>query len=162
MAKYTWREGSVPENLKVTQVYGVIFSRDGRVLLSVDGGKYSLIGGHPEEFDGGMAATLKREVLEEVNIEIENPIMLGYQEVDEENGLPVYAQVRMAALIASVGEIRPDVDNGKTYGRLLVPPARAIELLGWGDIGYRQITAGAEAAKKIFGVDKFSEKEEYI
>lgn len=162
MAKFIWHEGGFPHDMEIRQVYGVIFSHDGRVLLIEDNGKYSLIGGHPEVSDGGIEGTLHREVLEEVNITVKNPVLIGYQELDEENGSHVYAQVRMAALIDYVGKKRPDSDNGKTYARLLVPPARAIELLGWGDMGYKQVTAACAVAEKMYGLSCTSAEEEYI
>ena len=162
MAKFIWHEGDFPKDMEIRQVYGVIFSHDGRVLLIEDNGKYSLVGGHPEVSDGGIEGTLRREVLEEVNITVKNPALIGYQEVDEENGSPTYAQVRMAALIDCVGEKRPDSDNGKIYARMLVPPARAIELLGWGDAGDKQVTAACAVAEKLYGLSCDSAEEEYI
>jgi ADP-ribose pyrophosphatase YjhB (NUDIX family) len=162
MAIFTWKSSSVPEGMNVTQVYGIIFSKDGRILLQTENDcgniKYSLIGGHPEKCDKGYEETLLREVWEEMNITVSEPCFIGYQEVDEENGEEPYAQVRMAALIADVGEMRPDLDNGKTYGRLLVPPMRAAELLGWGKIAYEQITAAINAKH----ISENSDKEEYI
>jgi ADP-ribose pyrophosphatase YjhB (NUDIX family) len=166
MAIFTWKKESVPKELKITQVYGIIFSRDGRVLLKVEekrGKKeYSFAGGHPEIYDSGISETLRREVIEEVNITVCEPVFVGYQEVDEENGTPLYAQVRMTALIDELGAIRPDIDNGKTYGRLLAPPMRAAELLGWGEVGFKQISAAMEIAVNTFKISEFSEKEEYI
>lgn len=162
MATFTWKNENVPAELKITQVYGVIFSPDGRVLLIDDGGRFSLIGGHPEEYDMGIAETLRREVSEEANVGIFAPVFVGYQEVDEENGKAPYAQVRMTAMIDKVGESRPDPDNGKTYGRLLAPPTRAAELLGWGEIAHKQIGAALEIAKREFCFGALCEKEEYI
>ena len=162
MATFTWKFGSVPDDMSVTQVYGVIFSKDGRVLLEGEEScgkiKYSLVGGHPEKYDKNYEETLRREAREEVNIDISAPCFIGYQEVDEENGRAPYAQVRMSAFIVSVGEIRPDIDNGKTYLRLLAPPMRAAELLGWGDIAEAQITAAINA----LNICTISDKEEYI
>ena len=166
MATFKWRNGEVPSGMKVTQVYGVAFSSDGRVLLMVkDKGnrkEYSLIGGTPEDFDGGIVATLRREFFEEVNVTIKQPILLGYQEVDEENGKEPYAQVRMATLIDEIGVSRPDPDNGQTYGRLLVSPDRAIELLNWGEVGRCQVTVAVQIAREKFGLKEFSEKEEVV
>ena len=52
MAIFTWNNGNVPEGMKVTQVYGLVFTKDGRLLLRVekkgDRIKYSLAGGKPE------------------------------------------------------------------------------------------------------------------
>ena len=71
MAVFTWHNGIVPEGMKVTQVYGLVFTKDGRLLLRVERKegriKYSLAGGKPEADDGGREGTLKREFLEEVN-----------------------------------------------------------------------------------------------
>jgi len=72
-----WLKDEVPSDLTTRQVYGVIFTRDGRVLLKLEDGKYSLAGGTPEDFDEDRVATLKRELVEEVNTTIEEPIMLG-------------------------------------------------------------------------------------
>lgn len=37
MALFSWVDGEVPNGMKVTQVYGLIFTRDGRLLLRRDG-----------------------------------------------------------------------------------------------------------------------------
>ena len=157
-----WLKEEVPSDLTTRQVYGVIFTRDGRVLLKLEDGKYSLAGGTPEDFDEDRVATLKRELVEEVNTTIEEPIMLGYQYVDEENGKTPYAQVRMVALIDTIGEIRPDPDNGKVYQRILTTPSRAIELLKWGEIGKCLITDATLLAKEKLGISEYLDKEEFI
>ncbi len=166
MAKFIWRNGNVPDNMQIKQVYGILFSTDGRTLLVAeklaDRIKYSLPGGHPENIDKTLEDTLRREVLEEVNILIKNPIIVGYQEVDEEDGSCLYAQVRMAAVIDKVGEKIPDIANGKTYDRLLVPPSKAIKLLNWGEVGYSQTMLAVEIAENQFGIKLLVEKEEYI
>lgn len=124
--------------------------------------KYSLPGGHSETNDNGIEGTVRREIIEEVNITITNPVIVGYQEVDEEDGHPHIAQVRMTALINCVGVVRPDLDNGKTYERILVSPYKTIELLGWGDVGYFQIKSAMSIAVKYLGITEFDDKEEYI
>ena len=167
MATFKWCNGSVPTGMKVTQVYGVIFTRDGRTLLKVETKKdgrlvYSLAGGTPEDFDKDMEATLRRELVEEINTTIEEPILVGYQEVDEENGKEVYAQVRMSAIIDVIGEVKPDPDNGETYQRLLVSPSRAIELLNWGSVGENLINQSLQIAKDNFNLTLTNNNEEYI
>ena len=156
MAEYQWIEGSVPEGMNITQVYGVLLDREGRVMLRMEktpgGVKYSLPGGHPEPFDNSIEETCRREVLEEVNTEIEKPVYIGCQLVDEKDGTPPYAQVRMAALIKRIGEAKPDPDNGKTYGRYLVMPERAAELLRWGNVGYGQIMKAKETVYAQYGI----------
>ena len=44
----TWHLGTVPSHITIKQVYGIIFSYDGRILLMKDGNTYSLAGGTPE------------------------------------------------------------------------------------------------------------------
>ena len=166
MATFTWYNGEVPNSLKVRQVYGLIFTRDGRMLLKVEnkakGKVYSLEGGTPESFDLDKEATLRRELIEEVNVTIETPITVGYQEVDEENGKPTYAQFRMTAIIDNIGPVLPDPDNGETYERLLTTPSRAIDLLGWGEVAEKQINEAFRIVKEKLGLSEFSDKEEYI
>ena len=134
MARFEWVGDRVPEGMRITQVYGIILDREGRVMLRLEktagGIRYSLGGGRPEPFDDGIEATCRRELLEEVNTEIETPVYIGYQLVDEGDGTPPYAQVRMAALIRRIGEKKPDPDNGETYDRYMVSPERAAELAG--------------------------------
>ena len=161
-ASFVWKSTPVPEGMEIRQVYGILFSKDGRVLLKVEeklgAQSFSFAGGHPERFDNDMAQTLVREVREEINSSISAPVYIGFQEVDEGDGEPPYAQVRMAALLDTVGEILPDPDNGETYKRLLVPPSRAAELLGWGKIANEQI----EDAVLKMGINLSSYEEEYI
>ncbi len=82
--------------------------------------------------------------------------------VDEQDGTPLYAQVRMTAIVKCIGPVRPDLDNGKTYGRLLTTPGRAAALLNWGEVGDKQIQCAAEILKNEFGVTLKSTLEEYI
>ena len=166
MIKITWKNGPVPQGMKVTQVYGIIFTKDGRLLLKVEnktkGKVYSFAGGTPESFDADQVATLKRELLEEINTTIYEPIYVGYQEIDEGNGKQPYAQVRMTAMIKEIGEVKPDPDNGETYERLLTTPEKAIQLLGWGDVGKSQIEKAAMLAKQHFNLTLFNESDELV
>ena len=68
----------------------------------------------------------------------------------------------MAAMIESIGPVRLDLDNGKTYGRFLTAPDRAAELLNWGEVGELQIHRAAEIVKNEFGVTLNNTLEEYI
>ena len=154
MAIITWVRGDVPRGMSVSQVYGICFTRDGRVLLRIEGEKYKLTGGKPENGDDDRAETLMREFAEEANTVIGNPVMVGYQLVDEEDGTEKYAQVRMTALIESIGEPKPDPDRtGKwLYGRYLASPSNAAQLLHWGDVGVQQVLDAFAVARKEFGI----------
>ena len=156
MAIFHWVDGNVPNNIKITQVYGIIFTKDGRVLLRKEDNKYSLAGGKPEVGDDGIQGTLRRELIEEINVKINDPYMVGYQLVDEEDGSSPYAQVRMTALIESIEEKKPDPATGLTYDRVLVPYYKASELLNWGDVGAKQIETAFFVAKKNFNFSKIT------
>ena len=163
---FTWYNGDVPEGLRVQQVYGVLFDKYGRVLLRTDDltdtSFYTLAGGRTEDSDKDMMDTLKREVLEEVNTTIHSPIIIGYQEVDEGNGTPIYAQVRMAAMIDKIGKSRPDPDKGRTYKRLLTTPNRAKQLIDWGEIGDEIMDQAAIIAAKHFGITSHLDQDEFV
>lgn len=165
MAIFTWKDSPVPNNMEISQVYGIIFTIDGRILLRVeedkDYKKYSLAGGRPEPYDKDIEDTCRREILEEINTTIEKPVYIGYQLVDDEDGSPVYAQVRMAAIINKVGPVRPDTDNGKVYKRFLTTPDRAIELLKWGEVGEKQIISAVKVLQKNCGLTLKSTVEEW-
>ena len=164
MAIFTWHNGEIPEGVQITQVYGLIFSREGHLLLKAQPqiNNYGLAGGHPEPFDRGIEETLRRELIEEVNMTITKPLLVGYQLVDEEDGTPPFAQVRMTALINTIGVNRPDTDNGKFYERLLTAPMKAAELLNWGDVGYAQIKAAIDIAAESYGIADFNPNDKYI
>ena len=164
--KLTWIRGEVPEDIQIRQVYGVLFNHDGRILLMVKNKQnnqvYSLSGGTCEDFDDSMIATLRRELIEEINTTIQTPQMLGYQLVDEENGKPPYAQVRMTAMIDRIGDKQPDPDNGEIYDRILTHPSHGITYLNWGDIGKAIIEEAVEIAKDKFGLTFFLDKDELV
>ena len=66
MSIFKWYKDIVPDGLEVRQVYGIVFSDDGRILLRIEDGKYKLTGGHPENSEK-YEETLIREYIEEVN-----------------------------------------------------------------------------------------------
>lgn len=145
MVKFIWHEAPVPEKLPVRQVYGVLFTDDGRIMLKVDEGFHGLIGGKPEPGET-REETLIREVYEEVNCEISQLHYLGYQTVHGD-GKP-YAQLRYVAKIDKIGKNRPDLDGGKIYERLLVGQADAAKILDYGPEGEQIIDAAIRVAKK--------------
>lgn len=162
MSKYNWIKEEFPNNLEVKQVYGVVFSNDGKILLRIEDNKYKLTGGKPELNDKNFEDTLKREYLEELNVEVENIYYLGYQLVDEENNTPPYAQVRMIAKIKNIGEIVPDIDNGKTYKRFLANFNNVKKYLNYTDVAGNQLIDDAILMAKEKYDFKFNEEEYFV
>ena len=167
MDVFTWVDGPVPSNLQIKQVYGLLFTDDGRLLLRKEcsSGKthYSLAGGKPEKFDKNLIDTLKRECVEEINTTLKGDVhVIGYQLVNEGGGVKPYAQLRMVAMIDKIGKKKPDPDGGQTYDRLLTTSERAISLLNWGKCGAGQVNGAVRIAKEKFGLKSFSAKEEFV
>lgn len=148
MISYKWYKGIVPKDIEIKQVYGIVFNEDGKIFLRIDDGLYKLTGGKPELEDKSIEDTLKREFIEEANITLKNIHLLGYQLVEEDNGVKPYAQVRMIAQIDKIFENRADLDNGKLYKRVFKTPKETINLLNWGEVGKEQIEDAVKLAKK--------------
>ncbi len=160
MVKFTWFKNELPKDLEVRQVYGVVFSDSGNILLQIDNNKYNLTGGKPELFDSSLEETLKREYLEELNIEIKDIYYLGYLLVNEEKER--YAQVRMIAKIKKIGNIKPDKDNGKTYKRFMANIKNVKKYLNYsGTAGNELIDDAILMAKEKYNIN-FSDKEYFI
>lgn len=144
----------------VKQVYGVAFSNDGKILLRIDNNKYKLTGGKPESSDNNFCDTLKREYLEELNIELEDIHYLGYLLVEEEK--EKYAQVRMIAKIKNIGNIKPDKDNGKVYRRFMSKQTNTKKYLNYQDLAGNQLIDDAiEKANQKYNFEFKDEDEEY-
>ena len=130
MTKFTWFRNSVPEQLPVKQVYGIAFSADNRVVLRIEDEKYKLTGGKPENAET-FEETLRREYIEELNIELEDIYYLGYLLVEDNSDK--YAQVRMIAKIKEIYDSHIDPATGKVYGRELVTVDRVKDYLNYSD-----------------------------
>lgn len=150
MAKFTWVKDSVPEKIPVRQVYGIVFSDDNRVILRIEDGQYKLTGGKPENAES-YEETLKREYIEELNVELEDIHYLGYLLV--EDNADQYAQVRMIAKIKAIHDSHTDPATGKNYGRELVPEAEIKDYLNYSDsAGNEMIDDAILLAKKLWGM----------
>lgn len=121
--KRTWVSKKViekiHESLPVSQVYGWIFSSDEKLaLVSKDGVNWQFPGGHPRKNEE-LVQTLKRELLEELSLDIESylnkTVFLGYYLIEElgENGvvLKTYLQVRFMLNVPGVSKKLPIFPN---------------------------------------------------
>ncbi len=149
MGTFTWFKAPVPDDLEVRQVYGIVFSNDGRVLLRIEDDKYKLTGGKPEKSEA-FQETLSREYIEELNTVIEDIHYLGYLLVEETGER--YAQVRMIARIKDIHEIQDDPANGKRYGRKLVSISKVKGYLNYSDEAGNQMIDDAI----VLGKERYS------
>lgn len=161
MAEYKWYKEEVPKGLKVKQVYGIVFSDDGKIILRIEDNKYKLTGGKPEDIDIDYKSTLEREYLEELNIEIDEIHYLGYLLVSENN--EEYAQVRMIGKIKNIGDIKPDKDNGKIYKRFMANQSKVKKYLKYEDLdGNQMIDDALILGNDIYKFRSKDEKEYYV
>ena len=149
MGTFTWFKAPGPDDLEVRQVYGIVFSNDGRVLLRIEDDKYKLTGGKPEKSES-FEETLSREYIEELNTVIEDIHYLGYLLVEEDGSQ--YAQVRMIARIKDIHEIQDDPANGKRYGRKLVSISKVKGYLNYSDEAGNQMLDDAI----VLGKERYS------
>jgi ADP-ribose pyrophosphatase YjhB (NUDIX family) len=146
-----WVANAAPELLPVTQVSGFCFDREGQILLIEDAGEFGLPGGTPEKSES-YEETLRREVLEEAQVVLDEVKFLGYQLVEGDasliNGRP-YAQIRAIARVAQILPSAEDPASGVTFRRLLCPPAVVPGLLGWGNV---QLAAACHLTHQIWAL----------
>ena len=160
MVSYTWFNEELPSDLKYTQVYGITFSDDKRILLRIEDGKYRLTGGKPEKGET-YEETVIRENIEEINIEVEDLHYLGYLLVKEDD-LEPYAQVRMITRIKKINPNRPDIDNGKLYDRQLVSLANVKDYLKYEEAGNDMIDAAIKLATEKYNFKEQNNNEELV
>ncbi|MFQ6199221.1 NUDIX hydrolase [Streptomyces sp. NPDC000405] len=146
---WPWHAGPVPTELPVRQVWGWLFSEDGRVLVLIgqDTGSACLPGGTVEPGDhGDPARTLRREAWEEARVRISDPLRLGYLH-DDTIGRHC-ARARYAAVIRDWEPPSLDEATGQIYTRLLATPEQAAQLFDWGGQAAPQLAAVHAAREK--------------
>lgn len=93
--EFSWTEGGQPSSKLVSQVSAYIFN-DKKEILIVKNKNWTIPGGHPEKGES-YEETLRREVVEESNVEIKNITFLGQVKVtNQETGESTY-QLRYTA-----------------------------------------------------------------
>lgn len=123
-----------PRDEKFNRVHAILLTKDGRVLLRYKNGEPRMTGGRINDGEQSLEETLQREVLEELNCEIDRCDYLGYIVVDkkgyydsiavdvgDETGDMYWA--RMVARVSKILPPRPDPDREGNwiYGRVLAP-----------------------------------------
>lgn len=129
MEEYKLFLDKYPEGKIFSRVHAILLTPDGRVLLRYKEGEPRVTGGRIDPGDTDLVDTLRREVREEINCEIDKCDYLGYLEYHTEDSCEYFA--RMVARISKIlpPQPDPDTDNHWIYGRTLAPREIAAEEL---------------------------------
>lgn len=134
----TWiRTDSLEGIFPITQVYGVCFNDKNEILIGRQSkdGQWQICGGHPEKGET-IEETLKREILEELDVKIKNIKLLGVQKSTSEGkeSETIY-QVRC---VCGVDELLPqtiDPADNVMWERKFVPADKVTTYIRWGVTG---------------------------
>ena len=165
MEEYKLFLKKTPKDGKFQRVHAVLVVQDGRILLRYKNGEARITGGRIDASDENLEAALRREVLEEINCEIDKIEYLGYLEVEmkkyyDEIGLDceiVREKENWARMVARVTKILPpkadpDREGNWVYGRTLAPREIATEELAkapkFGNNNIKILNAAYEVARE--------------
>ena len=135
----------------VTQSYGFIFDKEGRVcVVDCDKGYWSLPGGAVEAEDKSYEDTLRREADGEADLILKNIRKIGCFRVtllDKKDSSDVHHVLRYVAEVEKINKQTVDPCNGKIAVRKFVRPEEFNDYVKWGESGDFQI----ERALEVFG-----------
>lgn len=142
---FTWYPGdSLEEFEPFTQVYGVCFNDEGKILIQRRGERpWCLAGGTVEEGESP-EETLRREVIEEADVTLKNIILLGAQRVQfpggknpnpSPRGGDDFYQLRYYCEVDEILPQTPDPDTNIINERRFVEPEDLRKYFYWGDTG---------------------------
>lgn len=155
---FTWYPGQDLEKFKpFTQVYGVCFNEEGKILIQRGSGDWSLAGGTVEE-DETAEETLRRELIEETDVTIKSPLLLGGQRIQfpgghnpnpSKRGGDDFYQLRYYCEVDEVLPQTPDPDHNKIRERLFVNPEDITKYFDWGITGTAIFSQATDLYKKL-------------
>lgn len=153
---YTWIPANKISRFKpVTQVYGVCLNDQDQVLIcrESENTKWGLPGGTIEKNETPVE-TLKRELQEEVDIQVDRITLIGVQQVNfpkNPNSAEgdLFYQARYFCKIKKLLVQTVDPDTGLIYQRRFVPLVGLNQHLKWGKIGDAIVAGAVRIAKNI-------------
>lgn len=151
---FTWMEGEPYEKLfPITQAYGLVFNEKGEILICTTDPKekrWGLPGGTPEDYDKSLVDTLKRELMEEVDVTVKNIKYIGVQK-GEVVGKPetIVYQTRFFAVLDELHDQTPDPDYDVMFIRKFVKPSEVNKYLNWGSTGQAVVDAAVKEWNKL-------------
>lgn len=132
---------------KIKQIYGVCFYTD-KMVIVFNGKKktWGLPGGKLEEGES-IEQALKREVLEESNMQLLRWRPIGVQEVTDPKGKISY-QLRVACKVKPLGDFSIDPAGTITEIKLINPESYR-EYFDWGEIGEKIVQRATQLRPKL-------------
>ncbi len=150
---YTWVPTSDPISFTpVFQVYCICIDDKENILIIKDK-RWQIPGGTPEKGES-VEQALRRELIEEAQVEVGQLLPLGVQEVsypnnpDKEQG-DLFYQYRYLAHIEKINPMMPDPDTGRQYERLFVSFEEIDNYVKWGEIGKEMFKDARLALKSL-------------
>jgi len=139
---FTWiPTNDIEKYQPIRNVVGICLNDKHEVLIcrETEEEGWKLPGGRPENNETPIE-TLKREIMEEVDIVVSNIKAIGTQRVDFPNNPKqsegdLFYQVRYFCKIQKILSQTPDPDTGILYERKFIPLADLNNYLKWGEIG---------------------------
>lgn len=156
MEEYKLFLKKTPKDGKFQRVHAVLVVQDGRILLRYKNGEARITGGRIDASDNDLEAALRREVLEEINCEIDKIEYLGYleAEIKKDDELVKENWARMVARVSKIlsPKADPDREGNWVYGRTLAPREIATEELAkapkFGNNNIKILNAAYEVARE--------------
>ncbi len=134
----TWiRSSHIEKYNPVTQVYGIIFNESNEILVcrEDENSRWLIPGGHPEEGES-FEETLKREALEEADVEVTGIQPLGVFKVEfSDDPNKIIYQSRFVAKLQNLNSQTEDPSSKKTWERKFVPVSKITDYVKWGEAG---------------------------
>ena len=135
------RDDNIEKFSPVTQIYAIVFNDKGEILVARESsdGKWQIPGGKPEKGET-MEETVRRELLEEVDVKAGAIYPLGAQKT-EMPGNPnkdegdLFYQLRCVVELGELLPQTPDPDRGNVWERKFVASDEITEYIKWGAVG---------------------------
>jgi len=136
----TWiKDSKLKDYNPINQVYGIVFNDKGEILIAREKleDKWAIPGGKPEAGEN-IEETLRRELVEEVDVSVSKVLPLGAQKVEldgDSDGKSISYQLRCIALLKELLPQTPDPAHGSTWERRFVPAEDINKYIKWGELG---------------------------
>ena len=143
---YKWIPSKDYKKFKpITQVCGVCFTKEGKILIIRENKEWKLPGGKPEKGEIP-EETLKREAFEEATVILDKCSMIGTCEVifpdnPNTNQGGHFYQLRYFSLIKKIKKHTKDTFSGKKFERKFIKPSEFTKYIKWGKIGEEMLSA---------------------